>query len=133
MLLWSLFRKQRCSISFKTIEVFHEHYCQIRIPIYIFTVFFFIHTIFFVNVKLYVNRYKRIIFQRCKLHWSHSFLMAQLKQSWQYWHSCVTESLWKNYWNVALKVAKRCSLISKPQLSLHYIVFSCSEAAIIIL
>ena len=35
MLLWSLFRKQSCSISFKTNEVFHEHYCQICIPIYL--------------------------------------------------------------------------------------------------
>ena len=39
---------------------------------------------------------KRIILQDCRLHWSSSFLMAQLKQSWQHWHSCIVGSLWKN-------------------------------------
>ena len=48
-----------------------------------------------VNIELYISGYKRIIFQGCRLHWSCSFLMAQLKQSWQYWHSCIAESLWK--------------------------------------
>ena len=32
-----------------------------------------------VNVKLDVSGYKRFIFRVCRLHWSCSFLMAQLK------------------------------------------------------
>ena len=36
-----------------------------------------------------------ITFQGCILHWSSSVLMAQLKQSWQYWYSCIAESLGK--------------------------------------
>ena len=46
-----------------------------------------------VNIKLYISGYKRIIVQGCRLCWSCSFLMAQLKQSWQYWHSCLAEIL----------------------------------------
>ena len=49
-----------------------------------------------VYVKLDVSGYERIIFKGCRLHWSSSFLMAQLKQSWQHWHSCIAESLCKS-------------------------------------
>ena len=38
---------------------------------------------------------KRITFEDCKLHCCYSLLMSQLKQSWQYWHSCIVEILWK--------------------------------------
>ena len=48
-----------------------------------------------VNPKLDISRSKRITFEDYKIHCSCSFLMAQLKQSWQYWHSCIAESLWK--------------------------------------
>ena len=46
-------------------------------------------------MKLTFGGCNRIAFQGCRLHWSDSFLMAQLKQSWQYWHSCTGESLWR--------------------------------------
>ena len=36
-----------------------------------------------------------ITFQGCRLAWYSSFLVEQLKQSWQNWHSCAVESLWK--------------------------------------
>ena len=51
-----------------------------------------------VNVKLYISGCNRITFQGCRLHWSSSFLMAQLKWSWPYWHSCIVNILWK-LWN----------------------------------
>ena len=41
----------------------------------------------------------RITFKCCKLHWFSSFCsfsLAQLKWSWQCWHSCIVESLWKS-------------------------------------
>ena len=41
-------------------------------------------------------RYQYInIFQGCILHWYCSFLISQLKQSWQNGRFCVAESLWK--------------------------------------
>ena len=49
-----------------------------------------------VNVKLDVSWYKTITFQGCSLHWSYSILMAQLKQSWQYWHSCIIGEFGEN-------------------------------------
>ena len=48
-----------------------------------------------VNIKLDIIGCKRIKFEYYILDYSCSFLMAQLKQSWQYWHSCTAESLWK--------------------------------------
>ena len=47
------------------------------------------------NVKLDDKGYKRITFQGCRLQRSCSFLIAELKQSWQYWRSCIVESLRK--------------------------------------
>ena len=50
-----------------------------------------------VNVKLDISVYMMTItFQSWILHRSRSFLMAQLKVSWQYWHSCIAEILWKS-------------------------------------
>ena len=60
--------------------------------LYIFSFILYLQHIMLVNVKLDVSRYKRIIFQGHRLHWSSSFLMAQLKWSWQYQHSCI---LWR--------------------------------------
>ena len=51
--------------------------------------------IIFVNVKLDATRYKRVIFQGCRLHWSGSSLKTQLKQSLQKWHLCNMVSFWK--------------------------------------
>ena len=42
---------------------------------------------------LNIGGYHRNPFQGYSLHWSSSFIMTQLKQSWQYWHSCIVESL----------------------------------------
>ena len=47
----------------------------------------------FINVKLDINGCHCSAFEGCKLHWSISFPMAQPKQNWQYWHSCIVESL----------------------------------------
>ena len=44
---------------------------------------------------LYLHRFKRIIFQGCKLDWFGSVAIAQLKRLWKYWHSCIVECLWK--------------------------------------
>ena len=41
----------------------------------------YLHYMMWVNVKLDISG-----FQGCRLHWSHSFLMVQLKRSWQYYH-----------------------------------------------
>ena len=46
-----------------------------------------------VNMKINISGFNRIIFQGCRLHWFSSFLMAKLKRCWQYWHSCIVESL----------------------------------------
>ena len=53
----------------------------------------YLYHMIIVNVKLDVDM--RIIFQDCRLHWSSSFSMAQLKRSWHYWHSCI-EGLWNH-------------------------------------
>ena len=50
----------------------------------------------------------RIMLQGCTLHRSSLFLMAQLKWSWQHWHSCIAKSLWKTLF--ILPVARTCHL-----------------------
>ena len=51
------------------------------------------------NVKLDISGYSSITFQDYRLHWSSSFLMAQLKQNWQYRHCCtVCEGLFS--WDI---------------------------------
>ena len=42
-----------------------------------------------VNVKLDISGCNRNTFQGRRIHWCYSFLMAELKRSWQYWHSCI--------------------------------------------
>ena len=49
----------------------------------------YLHQLMFVNAKLDIRGHNRITFQCRRLHWSSLFLMAQLKRSWQYWHSCI--------------------------------------------
>ena len=59
-----------------------------------------LHYMMLVNVNLDISGSKRITFEYYKLHCSCSFLMAQLKQSWQYWHSLlrrVCENLYCNH------------------------------------
>ena len=46
-----------------------------------------------VNVKLYIRGHKGIIFRGYKLQQTGSFVMAKLKQNWQYWQACIAESL----------------------------------------
>ena len=61
---------------------------------YIHKFLLYLHHMILVNRKLSVSGCK-ILFQGCRLHRLSSFLMAQLKQSWQCWHFCILESLWK--------------------------------------
>ena len=56
---------------------------------------YYLNHVMLVNVYLEINRYKRITFQGHKLYWRFSFVTVQVKGSWQYWHSCIVESLWK--------------------------------------
>ena len=42
----------------------------------------------------------RITLQGCRLQWSSSFWMTQLKWSWQYLHSCIVETFWKNFFDI---------------------------------
>ena len=46
-------------------------------------------------MKLDISGRNRITLQGCRLYWSSSFLLVQVRQNWQYWHSCVVESLGK--------------------------------------
>ena len=67
------------------------HYSQLCVPIYL--QFPSLYLIMLVNGKIDVSGCNRITFQGYSLRWSISFLMAQQKQSWQYWHFCIVESL----------------------------------------
>ena len=67
------------------------HYCQLCIPIYCSFLLYLQHMVL-VNMKLDISGCSRITFQGCRLHWPSSFLMAQLKLSWQYWHFCIVVS-----------------------------------------
>ena len=51
--------------------------------------------VIWVNMKLDISGCNKITFQGCRLHWFSYFLMTQRKWSWQCWHSCIVESLWK--------------------------------------
>ena len=55
----------------------------------------YLHKLMLVNVKLEIKRYMRITFKGYLLYWTGWFLMAELKQSCQHWHSCIAGSLWK--------------------------------------
>ena len=47
------------------------------------------------NTRLDITGYKGIIFQGWIFWWSSKFQMSQPKHKWQYYHSCIAESLWK--------------------------------------
>ena len=70
-------------------------YCQLCIPIHL-EFSSFLQQMMPVNVKLDINGYMRIIFEGYMFYWNSWFIMVELKQSWQCWHSCIAESLWKN-------------------------------------
>ena len=59
---------------------------------YICSFLFYFQQMVLVNMKLDISRCNSITFQGCGLHLPElSFLMAKLKHSWQYWHSCTVE------------------------------------------
>ena len=62
---------------------------------YIYSFLLYLHHMMLVNVELDVRGYKGISFQCWRFHWSSSILIAELKQIWQYWHSCNVERSWK--------------------------------------
>ena len=62
---------------------------------YVYNFLPFFHYMMLVNVKFNVSGIKGTIFQGYILHWSSSFLIAQIRLSWQYWHSSIAESFWK--------------------------------------
>ena len=76
----------------------------------IYSFLLYLHHMMLVNVTLDITWYKRIIFQYSRLYWSCSFLMAQLKQSWQYWHSCIAQNLRKNLITKILLLNHCCSV-----------------------
>ena len=69
------------------------HYCQLGFCIntYIYSFLRYLHHMMLVNVELDVRGCKGISFQCWRFHWSSSILIAELKQSWQYWHSCTVQ------------------------------------------
>ena len=62
---------------------------------YICSFLLYSNYIVLVNAKLDITGYKRITFQGWILWLYSKFQMVQLKHKWQYWHSCIAESLWK--------------------------------------
>ena len=62
---------------------------------YIWSFLLYLQHIMLVNNKLCINGCNRITFQGCRLYWSSSYLMAQLKWSWQYCYFCIVEILSK--------------------------------------
>ena len=67
------------------------YYCQLCICHFLL----YLQRMMSVNVKLENKGYMKIIFQGHMFYWNSWFLMAELKRSWQYWHSCIAESLWR--------------------------------------
>ena len=70
------------------------YYFQLCIIICLFFLLY-LTIMMIVNVKWYFTSYKRFTFQGCSIHWQSWFVMAQLKQSWQHWNSCIMGILWK--------------------------------------
>ena len=62
---------------------------------YICSFLLYLQHMVLVNMKIDISGFNSITFQGCRLRWSSYFLMVKVKQSWQYWHSCIVESLWK--------------------------------------
>ena len=87
MVFWSVEKLHSSCTSKKCIRIFHK-------KLYLQFLFYWQHMML-VNVKLYISGCNRIKFRGCRVHWSSSFLMVKLKWSWQHWHSCIVESLWK--------------------------------------
>ena len=62
------------------------------VTIYTGSFLLYLQHIILVNMKLDNSGCNRITFQG-PIHWSSSFLTAQLKQSWQYYHSYIVKTL----------------------------------------
>ena len=72
------------------------HYCQLCIPfLYNCNFLLYLSQLMLVNVKYNDSQYERIKFQDCRLHQFSQLILLQPKWSWQYWHCCIVESLWK--------------------------------------
>ena len=78
----------------------------------------YFHCMILVNVKLDIGGYKTNKLQGYRLHWSSLFLMVHLKWSWQCWHSCVAQSLWKTLLIQSEPIQEDISQKSLPQWSL---------------
>ena len=70
------------------------HYCQLLFP-YICSFLLNMCHVILVNVKLYISMYRRVIFQGYRFFGILIISSGTAKQSWQYWHSCIVESLLK--------------------------------------
>ena len=77
---------------------------------HIFSFLLYLHHMMLINIKLDISGCIRITFQGCRHHCASSFLMAQLKRSWQYWHSCLAESLWKTLFTTIRRCMYFCWL-----------------------
>ena len=62
---------------------------------YICSFLLYLHQLMLVNVKLEIKGCRRIIFQGYNALWGQLTFNGRAKQSWQWWYSCVVESLWK--------------------------------------
>ena len=76
-----------CRLSFS-----QTHNIANFVSLHICSLLRYLHHMILINVKLNVTGYQRIPFQGCRFHESSSFLMAQLKWSWQYWAIFVENS-----------------------------------------
>ena len=73
---------------------------KFTVSFFICSFFLYLWNIMLANTKLDITGHHKIIFQVYRLYWSSCSLIGQLKQSWQYCHSCIAETLWKTLVNV---------------------------------
>ena len=86
---------------------------------FVFPCFYSLHIdqdfMMLVNMKIYISGCERIVYQGCILHWYSYFLMAQLKQNWQYCHSCAVAHLWKTLLNLQTCGTSNSTLVIHPE------------------
>ena len=63
----------------------------------------YLDQLMWVNVKLEIKVHMRNIFQGYIFYLTSWFLMTELKQSWQCWHSCIMETSWNSIGNKSLE------------------------------
>ena len=105
------------------IRLFHEH-TKLAIMALMPTLCSYIHSFLhylyhevLANVKLDINWCKRITFQGYRHHCYCYFLMAQPKQSWQYWHSYIVGRSWKTLLNSIDSIDCKCTSGSESSTS----------------